>query len=141
MDCQTCNTECRRFGKHRKRPSKIPLSAVRQNLHGRSRAPVWGNDCCIKVMDAMMHDLRCKRIQSDEIRTFVTKKDKHVKPEDPTEFGDAWVFVAIDPDTKLIPSFKVGKRDRLTTRTLRTLSARASLSIHNRRLPFLRKGR
>jgi len=30
------------------------------------------------------------------------------------ELGDAWVFVAIDAETKLIPAYKVGKRDRET---------------------------
>lgn len=76
-------------------------------------------------MDAMMRDLRCKRIQSDEICTFVVKKEKHVRVEDPEETGDAWVFVAIDPDTKLIPAFTVGKPDRNTTHNfLRSMQAR-----------------
>lgn len=76
---------------------------------------VLAGERCIKVMDVMMRDLRCKRIQSDEIWTFIAKKQKHVKPEDADEAGDAWVFVAIDSDTKLIPAFTVGKRDRKTT--------------------------
>jgi IS1 family transposase len=76
---------------------------------------VLAGERCIKVMDTMMLNLRCKRIQADEIWTFVGKKQKRVKPEDSAEMGDAWVFVAIDPDTKLIPSFAVGKRDRATT--------------------------
>lgn len=25
--------------------------------------------------------------------------------------GDQWTFVALDPDTKLIPAYRVGKRD------------------------------
>jgi hypothetical protein len=31
------------------------------------------------------------------------------------ELGNAWVFVAIDAETKLIPSYVVGKRDHATT--------------------------
>lgn len=79
------------------------------------RLLVLAGERCIAIMDTMMHDLKCKRIQSDEIWTFVGKKQRHLQPEDSPEFGDAWVFVAIDPDTKLIPAYTVGKRDRKTT--------------------------
>src|SRR5439155_13086992 len=34
------------------------------------------------------------------------------------EVGDQWVFVAIDAETKLIPSFVVGKRSKGTTEIL-----------------------
>ena len=43
------------------------------------------------------------------------KKDRNVKVDDSSELGNAWVFVAIDADTKLIPSYVVGKRDHATT--------------------------
>jgi IS1 family transposase len=79
------------------------------------RLLVLAGERCITVMASMMRDLHCKRIQSDEIWTFVGKKQRHVKAEDSEEMGDAWVFVAIDPDTKLIPAFTVGKRNRITT--------------------------
>jgi IS1 family transposase len=38
-----------------------------------------------------------------------------VKVDDPDDIGDAWVFVALDADTKLIPAYAVGKRNRETT--------------------------
>jgi IS1 family transposase len=62
-----------------------------------------------------MRNLRCERIQADEIWSFVGKKDRNVKVDDSEELGNAWVFVALDADTKLIPSYVVGKRDRETT--------------------------
>ncbi len=43
------------------------------------------------------------------------KKDKHVRVDDPPEYGNQWVFVAMDADTKLVPSFVVGKRTKETT--------------------------
>src|SRR5579864_7280156 len=49
------------------------------------RLLVLAGERCIKLLDARMRDLRCKRIQSDEIWTFVAKKDKHVRLEDPEE--------------------------------------------------------
>jgi IS1 family transposase len=66
-------------------------------------------------MDTKMRDRKCKRIQADEIWSFVAKKDRNVKVDDPEEFGNAWVFVAMDAQTKLIPSYYVGKRDRPST--------------------------
>jgi IS1 family transposase len=74
-------------------------------------------ECCIKLMDARMVNLPCKRLES-EIWTFVSKKQRRVQKDDPAEFGDAWVFVAIDPVSKLVPSFVVGKRDMKTTNAL-----------------------
>lgn len=63
-----------------------------------------------------MRNLKCAHIQADEIWSFVGKKQRQVKVDDPDEFGDAWVFVALDADTKLIPSYVVGHRDQPTTR-------------------------
>jgi hypothetical protein len=40
-------------------------------------------------------------------------KQAHIAPgTDRTKIGDQWTFVAIDPETKLIPSYRVGKRTR-----------------------------
>jgi IS1 family transposase/transposase-like protein len=72
---------------------------------------------CAQVLDAKMRDIKSDFIQSDEIWCFVNKKQKRCRKEDPTEFGDAWVFVAIDPVTKLVPCFTVGKRSAATTKT------------------------
>jgi hypothetical protein len=71
---------------------------------------------CSRIMDAHMHDLKCSFVQSDEIWTYVGKKDRHVrKGEDSPEMGSQWVFVAMDEETKLIPVYTVGKRTRETT--------------------------
>lgn len=62
-----------------------------------------------------MRQLPCKRLQCDEIWTFVAKKAKRVRKDDPAEFGDQWIFVALDADSKLIPAFYVGKRSSMNT--------------------------
>jgi IS1 family transposase len=42
----------------------------------------------------------------------VGKKQRHVRPEDnPNEVGDFYTFIALDPTTKLIPAYRIGKRD------------------------------
>jgi len=70
---------------------------------------------CQTMMDARMRSLPCRRIQCDEIWTFVQKKRRNVRSGDSPEVGDQWIYVAIDADTKLIPCFRVGKRVRPDT--------------------------
>lgn len=70
---------------------------------------------CAKVLDEKMRDLTCEQLQFDEIWGFVGKKEKHCKIDDNPELGDVWTFCAIDRDTKIVPSFRCGKRDLPTT--------------------------
>jgi IS1 family transposase len=69
---------------------------------------------CAKLMDEKMRDLDCRYLQFDEIWGFINKKERHCYDDDPKEWGDVWTFCAIDSDTKLVPSFKCGKRDHVT---------------------------
>jgi IS1 family transposase len=60
-----------------------------------------------------LRNLPCRRLQIDEVWGYVAKKQRHVTDEDDRKrVGDYWTYVAIDADTKLIPSYLVGKRDR-----------------------------
>lgn len=72
-----------------------------------------GNGCAA-LLDSKMHNLYCRHLQFDEIWGFIGKKEKHVRPNDSPEYGDVWTFCAIDADTKVVPAFKVGKRDAAT---------------------------
>jgi IS1 family transposase len=76
---------------------------------------VLAGERCEKLLDSKMRGLKCNYIQCDEIWTYCFKKQRRVRRDDPAEFGDQWVFVAIDAETKLIPSFEIGKRSRETT--------------------------
>jgi IS1 family transposase len=67
---------------------------------------------CAKVQDEEMRNLNCKRIQVDEIWAYVGKKQRQMTPADNRNLvGDQWTFVAVDPDTKLVPAYLVGKRN------------------------------
>ncbi len=68
---------------------------------------------CSDYQDRVMRDLPCKHIQADEIWTFCGSKAKNVPAEkyDDPNYGDVWTWVAIDSDTKLVPSYRVGARD------------------------------
>jgi IS1 family transposase len=72
---------------------------------------------CADLLDSKMRNLTCQQLQFDELWGFIGKKQKHVLPNDNPDCGDVWTFCAIDSDTKLVPSFKVGKRDSATANT------------------------
>ncbi len=79
------------------------------------RLMVKTGESCAKLMDSEMRNLSCERIQVDEIWAYVQKKQRQVTLEDDrSRVGDMWTFVALDPDTKIVPTYMVGKRD-LTT--------------------------
>jgi len=84
---------------------------------------------CSAYMDGALVDLPCKRLQVDEIWSFVYAKQKNVPAEkrDTFGFGDVWTFTAIDAETKLMPSFLVGSRDLgCVTEFMQDLAARLS---------------
>ena len=67
---------------------------------------------CLEYQDKAFRNLRCKRIQCDEIWSFCYAKEKNIPSDKAGQFGfgDVWTWVAIDADTKLVPSFMVGNR-------------------------------
>ncbi len=71
---------------------------------------------CAKIHEERVRNLPCKRIQCDEIWAYVGKKERQMVEgvDSPSLKGDFWTFVAVDADTKLIPAYLVGKRDRMT---------------------------
>lgn len=69
-------------------------------------------EVCLDYQRRQMRGLHCRRIQVDEIWSFVGAKDRNVAPADKGNGkGDVWTWTAICADTKLIPCFHVGARD------------------------------
>ena len=68
---------------------------------------------CADYQDRTFRNLKCKRMQCDEIWQFCYAKSKNVPADKQGQFGygDVWTWVAIDADTNLVPSFMVGNRD------------------------------
>lgn len=66
-----------------------------------------------EYQDKALRNLPCKRIQCDEIWSFVYSKQKNVPEEKRGQYGagDVWTWTAIDAETKLVPSFLIGTRD------------------------------
>lgn len=68
---------------------------------------------CAQYQHDKLRGLSCKRLQLDEIWSFVYAKAKNV-PDDKqgdVGYGDVWTWTAIDAESKLIPSWLVGSRD------------------------------
>lgn len=58
-----------------------------------------------------MVNLKCKRLELDEAWSYIYCKEKHATPERKLAgFGDAWVWIALDAETKLVPVWLVGDR-------------------------------
>lgn len=70
--------------------------------------------------DRVFHNLKCKRVQCDEVWAFCYAKEKNVPAEKKGQFGygDVWTWAAIDADSKLVPSFTIGNRDARTAQIL-----------------------
>lgn len=68
---------------------------------------------CAKYQHDTLVNLPCKRIQADEIWSFVGAKDKNVPAEKRGQFGvgSVWTWTAICADTKLCVSWLVSTRD------------------------------
>jgi len=63
---------------------------------------------CLDYQDKTLRNLPCKRVECDEIWSFVYAKQKNVPEGMEDETGDVWTWTAIDADTKLVPCWHVG---------------------------------
>lgn len=70
-------------------------------------------NACAEYQNRTLVNLPCKRIQADEIWSFVCAKQKNVPADKPGQFGigDVWTWTALDADSKLIVCWHVGTRD------------------------------
>ena len=68
---------------------------------------------CAEFLDKNVRNVKCKKIQCDEIWSFCYSKQKNIPENRAGEFGvgDVWTWTAIDADSKLIVSYLVGLRD------------------------------
>lgn len=67
---------------------------------------------CAEYHDRHVRKLKVRRLQCDEIWSFVGSKAKNTSVEKKAEgWGDTWTWTAIDADTKLCVSYLVGGRD------------------------------
>jgi IS1 family transposase len=67
---------------------------------------------CAGYQGTTLRNLNTKRVQCDEIWSFVGAKTKNVPEKRASEYGigDAWTWVALDPDSKLVVTWRVSTR-------------------------------
>jgi IS1 family transposase len=66
---------------------------------------------CAALLDVRLQNLRY--VQADEAWTYCFKKQRRLLPGDPQEWGDQYLWLALDSEAKLILSWRIGKRDHL----------------------------
>jgi transposase-like protein/IS1 family transposase len=78
---------------------------------------VLAGEKCEKVMGRLIVNVPVKDVQADEIWGFVQKKEAHKYPWEANDasIGDAYCFVAIERNYKLVLNFALGRRDQATT--------------------------
>ena len=89
---------------------------------------------CADYQDQVFVRLPCKRVQCDEIWSFVYGKDRNIskaiRAASPFTVGSIWTWTAIDADTKLMLSWLVGARDeRCAAMFVRDLASRLADKI------------
>lgn len=63
------------------------------------------------LFDTRVRNIRPRFVQADELWTFVHTKEAHLYGETPKEWGDQYIWMAIDSETKMVLSYLVAKRE------------------------------
>ena len=67
---------------------------------------------CSNFQDKTLRNLPCRRIQCDEIWSFVGCKERNIPADEKGQGrGDIWTWTAVDPDSKLTVAWYIGNRD------------------------------
>lgn len=72
---------------------------------------------CASYQDRIFRNLSSKRLQLDEMWSWIYRKDKNRTEEiarTNPDAGDVWLWVCVDADSKLVPSWRLGERDLVT---------------------------
>lgn len=73
----------------------------------------WAGEHCRALMNDRLRGLMLGHLECDEIWTFVAKKQSRLTIQERAErsdVGDVYLWTALDQETKLIPTYLVGKR-------------------------------
>jgi len=85
------------------------------------RQLMWAGNHCAELMNRSFRNLTLNHLECDEIWTFVAKKQARltmIEREECGTIGDVYLWTALDQETKLIPSFMLGKRSADMARRL-----------------------
>jgi len=83
---------------------RVSRNTIASLLLAVARGATW-------LHNRLVRDLDVVHIEADELHSFVKKRVKNITPADPPEIGEQWVWIAFARATKLIVSWRVGRRD------------------------------
>jgi hypothetical protein len=87
----------------------VRLTGVAKNTIVKLLSEVGG--ACAEFHDKTVRKLNVRRLQCNEIRSFIIAKSKNATPEQKEQgAGDVWTWTAIDADTKFCISYLAGGR-------------------------------
>jgi hypothetical protein len=93
--------------------STVRLTGVAKNTV--TKLLVQAGKVVAEYQDGILRNLPCKRVQCDEIWSFVYGKDRNIpkviRESSPFTVGSVWTWTCIDSDSKLMLSWFVGSRD------------------------------
>src|ERR1700686_4968258 len=71
---------------------------------------------CSAYQDRVFRNLSCRRLQVDELWGYIGAKEKNLTTENVARgaVGDIWLWVAVDAETKIVPSWTLGDRSAAT---------------------------
>jgi IS1 family transposase len=83
------------------------------SINSVAKALADAGGACAAYHDENVRGVKSKRVQCDEIWSFVYAKKRNVETAKaaPEGAGDAWTWTALDADSKLIVSYLVANRD------------------------------
>lgn len=76
---------------------------------------VLAGEKCERIMAEKIRNVKVQDVECDELWSFIGKKQKRVHSDDDPGMGDAYIFVAIERNSKLVLNIALGKRDQATT--------------------------
>ena len=94
---------------------------MQTNIPSVLRQLLWAGNHCRDLMNVRMRGLTLKHLETDEMWTFVGKKQARLTMDERAErsdIGDVYLWYAIDQDTKLVPTYLLGKRSADNARRL-----------------------
>jgi transposase-like protein/IS1 family transposase len=81
------------------------------------KALMLAGEKCERLLSEKISHLQVKDVEADELWGYVFKKENHKLPEesDADEIGDAYTFVGMERNTKLILAWHLGRRTKVDT--------------------------
>ncbi|MCE9556431.1 MAG: hypothetical protein K8T91_24035 [Planctomycetes bacterium] len=86
---------------------------MQTNIPSVLRQLLWAGDHCRELMEARFQGLTLGHLETDEMWTFVGKKQARLTIDEKAErsdIGDVYLWYSIDQKTKLVPTYLLGKR-------------------------------